>query len=577
MLMWLPLLLGSIAALPAPVVILTADSLVADPARLERLSSELPFARAVFGTDVADLAALHAQSAAYRSLVQVVAADVAQARSADPKAGVGMRYNHRLFDVGWLQSATAQLQLVAVALRLDRAPFAPEHCGELRLIYRLTYRTQVKGHTVASRLPLTVNAVRWLDGDCAALAKNRRSDGTPQVLDNWAKLPVKAIELNLQTLRWPSTVRADLGGHAEYAMHVLQPVGAQLQRVAMENQLDVAAIAKDSTKLAKLRQWLRLPHTATQIDAGLALAPQELWATTALSMAPRSLMRLANRPFAQLLNDADVLALGTGDPVLGATRLRRLDQHSCTGCHQSRGIAGFHLPGSGATAAGWQSGRLAVAASAHLLTDLPRRQAYLQALATGAKPREQRPPPEVPRLPSQAGHGEHCGLRLENNWKCAAGLQCAQVDDRDVGVCLPAQRAIGDPCEAGVVQAGKTVGLETVPKSSQLSCGAGYCETSRIGFPAGLCAAGCGVTAGPLAPCAGIPGIVDFNACLARGTPFDQCAAAALRPARLRRCGLDEPCRDDYACMAASATVAVCMPPYFLQELRVDGHPLARK
>ena len=553
-----------------------ADVLIVDAARLLPLQAKLAFGPAQLGVAATELRQLHTQSQAWRDVVALVAADVAAVQAADPTAGVGMRYSHRLFDVRWLQSADARLELVAVALRLDRRPFDPSHCGELRAIYRLAYRTVARGQATASRLPMTVNAVRYLDGDCRAIARSRGSDGVAMAVANWPRLTAKAIELNVQTVRWPSTVRPDLGGHAEYALRVLQANGDHLVPSPMENQPDVAKIAGDPMLRALLSAWLRLPATPTAIDSGVAMTPQALWATAASSFAPRGLMRGPNRPWQQLLSPADVAILGGGDATLGQTRLRRLDQHSCTGCHHSKSIAGFHLPGATLAGADLVTGRLAVAFSPHVAAELGRRQAHALALAAGQTPSDARPPPEAPRIADQAQHGDHCGLVLEKGWQCARGLVCTLVDDPEVGVCLPAQPGIGDPCQPGAVVASKRPGAEKVLNVKTLDCGKGYCESSRVGFPGGLCAASCSVEAGAAYPCAGIPGIVAFNACLARSKAFDTCATTALRPARLRACDASRPCRDDYACMAASTTVSVCMPPYFLQELRLDGHPRPR-
>ena len=57
------------------------------------------------------------------------------------------------------------------------------------------------------------------------------------------------------------------------------------------------------------------------------------------------------------------------------------------------------------------------------------------------------------------------------------------------------------------------------------------------------------------------------------GEPFATCAKLS-RPAALRSCGADDPCRPDYLCARASATTNVCLPPYFVLQMRVDGHLL---
>jgi hypothetical protein len=385
-------------------------------------------------------------------------------------------------------------------------------------------------------------------------------------------------------VRLPSTMRPDLGGDARYAMAVLTPHGAgggRLQRGRLENQPDAVAIHGDLALRRQFSAFLADRATHAAVDAGLALLPEALTARRATSAAPHGLTRKTNRPFTAIASDADIQALGAGDAQLGAQRLRRLDQQSCSGCHHARSVAGFHLLGVQADRV---VGRLALAASPHLQADLPRREAWIRTLLRGPQlpngvaPDPRRPPAEAPvhdGVVGPARHGERCGLRLERAWKCEAPLLCQQIDDADVGVCLPKRPAIGDPCAPGLVAHGKKGDFIGHPTS--LSCGAGYCESAQVGFPSGLCAAGCAGKSTPDVVCAGIPGIIEFNSCLARGAPFSQCAGDALRPARLRRCDLDVPCRDDYACAIGPSGAGACMPPYFLQEIRVDGHARTRK
>src|SRR5690606_42020739 len=77
----------------------------------------------------------------------------------------------------------------------------------------------------------------------------------------------------------------------------------------------------------------------------------------------------------------------------------------------------------------------------------------------------------------------------------------------------------------------------------------------------------------PGAICGGIPLLTEFNGCLARGRSFESCIVENTRPGALRACSFDEPCRDDYVCARVNGAGA-CMPPYFLFQLRVDGHPI---
>ena len=72
-----------------------------------------------------------------------------------------------------------------------------------------------------------------------------------------------------------------------------------------------------------------------------------------------------------------------------------------------------------------------------------------------------------------------------------------------------------------------------------------------------------------------------FNACidlLRDGkTSFYPCLTAVSSPATLRACDASQPCRDDYVCLATKDTprskLGACLPPYFLFQFRIDGHP----
>ncbi len=562
--------------------------LITDPAQLAALQANpLRFGRAVFGSEVEDLPALYREQRGYRDLCAVIEGDVSAEGRRHPRARVGMASAERLFDLRWLRSPDVRFDLVGVSLRLDRQPFATRTgtCGELRAIYRLAYRTRRHGEADGSRLPLTVNATRWLPGDCHTWAKRWQSDPIA-VSRGFSSLPMRAVELNVQTVRLPSTMRPDLGGDALYALRALQPASDGLQPGLLENQPDGVRLSADPALRAALSAFLADPATHAAIDAGIARAPESLLARAAVSVAPHGLARAANRPWTALASATDVQALGAGDLQLGQQRLRRLDQQACSGCHHARSVAGFHLLGAGVRAADGVPmrviGALARPASPHLEADLPRRTAALQTWARGQAPDLTRPPAEAPRQPMEAGEGERCGLRLERGWRCGAGLSCLAIDDEDVGNCHRPRPGIGNPCLPGALT---TVnGRETVSRPQRRACSGprSYCESPRVGFPSGLCAAACdperraeGRASDPDA-CAGIPGIIAFNACLARGAPFAACVAAALRPARLARCDLNRPCREDYACAHGPTAADVCMPPYFLQELRVDGHARLR-
>jgi hypothetical protein len=87
-----------------------------------------------------------------------------------------------------------------------------------------------------------------------------------------------------------------------------------------------------------------------------------------------------------------------------------------------------------------------------------------------------------------------------------------------------------------------------------------------------MCAIACSKVGADEA-CGGIVGLTPFNNCLSQGRPFAECVRTTANPAGMRACDAMRACRDDYICSRTGKGEGVCMPPYFLYQLRVDGHP----
>jgi hypothetical protein len=565
--------------------------IVADPALLAPLeTASLDFASMLVGAREPSLATL-SRDARYRVLVDAVARELAAARAADPSAGVGMRFSHRQFDVRWLTSATSRFELIGVVNRVDRAPFAPEHCGEVRFVYRLAYAPEPASAAPASRLPMTVNVVSFLprdaSGGCHDVARSWMrpagvrergdeaswlvSDAGPLSARRRATWTPKSVEIDFQSVRWPATVRPALGGHAEYVLRVFHRHGEELVEAPLENTLDVPRLRRDRALRDELRRLILSKSTLAAIDEGTVVLPERFLAKRAVSVAPHGLARQANRPFRNVFDTADFASLDPAgyDVVRSpAALLRRLDTLSCPGCHQSRSIAGFHL--LGVEPEHDRTDAIDVAMSPHLHGELDRRRAVVTALATGAEPDPRRPPTE--RAPTDVGRSAHCGLGDPGfaAWTCAAGLRCVRELDDEVGVCQSESPAIGDGCESGVLFANENPHRDSARVTPRPCAQGRVCEASSVGFPGGMCAGACDSLSGD-ATCGGIAILDAFNACLARGTPFDRCVAEHTRPGALQACDFHTPCRDDYVC-ARTATAAGCIPPYFLFQLRVDGH-----
>jgi len=571
-------------------------TIVADPdvlARLEGLGFDA--GTLLVGARASTTAEL-AEYPAYRTLRDAVVADLSADRRSDRQAGVGMRFAHRQFDARWLQSSAVRLVLVGVVNRLDRKVFAPEHCGEVRFVYRLAYATETPAGPIESRLAMTVNVVSFMPASGSELCRDTARAwlrpvalGDPLAQTAWlvgsdgplsparrAAFVPKSVELNFQSVRWPSTVRPAMAGHAEYVLRVFHrvPNAPYFVPAPLENTVDVQRIRREPALARQLTEFLAAPDTLRAVDAGTVLVPERFLALRAVSVTPHGLARRANRPYASALDPETLTASLEGYETIGtrAALLRRLDELSCPGCHQSRSIAGFHL--LGVEPAGDRVDALEVPMSAHLHADLERRRAYVAAVASGAVPDERRPPAE--RGLHDDGEGARCGLGDPGfaRWTCAAGLACARESDAEIGVCMqPAGPAVGDACESGVIAPSADGRADRMTLGAPASCQGGrVCEANSVGFPDGMCAGGCEALPKGAA-CGGIPLLAEFNGCIAAGTPFERCIADNTRPAALRGCSFHVPCRDDYVC-ARAPTGGVCMPPYFLFQLRVDGHPL---
>jgi hypothetical protein len=133
---------------------------------------------------------------------------------------------------------------------------------------------------------------------------------------------------------------------------------------------------------------------------------------------------------------------------------RRLNDITCSGCHQTRGIGGFHFPG-----VDWMvakpSNSTIVPASPHFFGDQIRRRDILASLRDGKRPDYSRGFSSRPQLRGSRelagteyddGWGAHCYLQptnaAENDnsfkpWTCAKGLSCQVLDPASrMGMCF---------------------------------------------------------------------------------------------------------------------------------------------
>ncbi len=608
-LLWVFLATAPIRASAAPLR--DASLLITAPDILEQLESRGLALHRLLGAGAANTAAMHATSALYREFAALVATDDSVAKWKDPKAGVGFAPSHRLFDIAWLTSARTYFELTGVINRADRKFATPGRCGEVRFVFRLAYQTA----RVQSRVPLTVSLVYLQGADCArvaqrwlALEQRDRTELAGALLTGPLQdrgAPVR-IEINFQSGRWPSALRPALGGHAEYVLRSFEIERGHLVRSTLESTptQKLGAAAR-----ARLRSWIAA--NLAGIDAGEVVLPREFLAERSVSVQPRGIARLANRAFSQIVPAAgDALpAAALRDRVLVRSRaglLRRLDQLTCKGCHASRSLAGFHLLGEDRNGAA-SLNAVAVGLSPHLLAQLPWRRSHLEALAHGttlAAPR-----PFADRGSGLGLAGESCGLGDPSfaAWKCAAGLYCRDVHGDRVGACTArGGNGLGDGVESGKLTQERDALRDTMLQLKVEPCRSDWpnerAARSKNGFPGGMCHAPCPVLGDRVgdAICGPLPfgrgtEFDGFTSCIARQHPFERCLADDMHPTWLRACDRDTPCRDDYLCVrvpvAADALkepklpaalqpsaanepepTGACVPPYFLFQVRVDGH-----
>lgn len=534
-------------------------------------------------------AMLSTSSPIFRQLVDVVAADLDALKAADPSAAVGLGTTHRMFDVRWLRAASARFRLIAVANRTDRVAATPGACGEVRFVYRLQY-TSPSG---SSRLPMTMLVVHeqsQVSGGCSAVA--RRWQGQTLTADKLragplANLgPAVRIELNYQSVRWPAGARGDLGGHAEYLMRVFQIAGATLTAIKLPNTIATNLTAAQKTQL---RQWI--VDNVAKIDDGTARVPDAFLATKAISVSPRGLARGANRPYLLAFPQPEASFAGIDFSSRSLIKsagglVRRLDTMSCQGCHQSRGLAGFHILGQ-EDAGTARANAVEVGTSPHLHEELRWRKAALTHLAADGTVGSPRPFAER-NYAVPGTYGSHCGLGDASfaTWTCATGYTCKDISGEEVGMCVAATGpSAGDACETSSVTLEADSHKDTVfdmevqgcavPSGARASCSRSSASGSVGGFPNGSCTARCPKMGaiGGAAICGATPPS-GFNECIGAGKPFTECLANAT-PAFRRRCDSATACGDDYVCAGvanAPKGVGACMPPYFIFQARVDGH-----
>ena len=406
----------------------------------------------------------------------------------------------QLFDRALLDSPDTRFVLAGIVNRMDRSYVAPADCGEIRLIYRMT-RTNapdVGDNAVSPRLPMTLNLVlkaraegqtiacsdiarRWLAAGDLALtgaelaAKLTAKDG-PLDLINYAN--IDRIETNLQIAHAPKSAVRDF--RTDYLLKVFRydPNARLFVEAPMENQIDRDRILADDDLKREFKTWLLDPKHFAEFDRGTALIPEKFLAKGAIAPTPAGFDPSELQPEFGLVQgegtnanpvfaEADVVAAlrkASADGVIlqnirsvGGFE-RRLNDVTCSGCHQTRGIGGFHFPGVDWMAAK-PSNSTVVPASPHFFGDQARRRDILAALRDGRTPDYSRGFSSRPQLRGSTelagteygdGWGAHCYVRNPkaadndrsfSSWSCAEGLACQGAGKTSrMGMCFVKSR-----------------------------------------------------------------------------------------------------------------------------------------
>jgi hypothetical protein len=397
--------------------------------------------------------------------------------------GVGEGFDFQIFDRALLYSAETRFVLAGIVNRMDRTYVAEANCGEIRLIYRLTRINKAAGDdAVPPRLPMTLNLVLKAKAEGSAVAcsdiANRWLGETLSAKDGALDLidyhNIDRIETNLQIAHAPKSAVHDF--RTDYLLKVFRYDGQArvFAESPMENQIDRARLLADDGLKREFRAWLLDPVNLAAFDRGTALIPEKFLARGAIAPTPVGFDPSELEPEFGLVqgegavfSEADVVA-ALRMAVEAGVKLqnirspagfeRRLNDVTCAGCHQTRGIGGFHFPG-----VDWMadkpSNTTVVPASPHFFGDQIRRRDILASLRDGKTPDysrgfasrpQSRGSTELAGTNYYDGWGGHCYVQGRpaagndasfRDWTCAEGLSCQAAGKISrIGMCFVKSR-----------------------------------------------------------------------------------------------------------------------------------------
>src|SRR5437588_926226 len=504
------LLCSALRASAAEDAALERGTAIIDPSALRELDhGQFGLGRVLVPARSADMALTNDQLFALPSMAPVRKAldDEFERYVANHKAnlpnesiGVGTSFDFQLFDRALLYSADTRFVLSGIVNRMDRAYLAETHCGEIRLIYRLTRMAVPETSDAPSpRLPMTLNVVlsakdRYSVGaggiPCAEIARRwlATSDLTATGAElaekltaqggalNMSGLVIERIETNLQIAHAPKSPVRDF--RTDYLMKVFDynAQSDKFEEAPLENQIDRERLLADETLKRDFKAWLLEPKNFREFDRGTILIPERFLAKGAVAVTPVGFAPSDLQPaFGLTQGEGGSAVFSEGDVVAALKKAaedgtalqnvrsaagfeRRLNDMTCSGCHQTRGIGGFHFPGVDWMAAK-PSNSTVVPASPHFFGDQIRRRDILGALRYGQQPDYSRGFSSRPQLRGgpqllgellgteyNDGWGAHCysmSAKADGNdrsfrsWTCAEGLTCQMAGKTSrMGMCF---------------------------------------------------------------------------------------------------------------------------------------------
>ena len=254
----------------------------------------------------------------------------------------------------------------------DRCPQAGDSLASPRLPMTLNVVLKAKGDHAgdhaAGRLTCAEIARRWLAaGDLpqsgAALAEKLTAKGGP--LDLIAPENIFRLETNIQIAHVTKSPTRDF--RTDYLMKVFD-YDAKTKR-SMKRRWKTRSTARGSWRMTSSgvnsRRGCSNRNISAELDRGTILIPEKFLATGAIAVTPVGfrlsklqpefgLTRATTPKVNPVFSEHDVVAAlkqaaARGMPTQNIRSVagfeRRLNDITCSGCHQTRGIGGFHFPG----------------------------------------------------------------------------------------------------------------------------------------------------------------------------------------------------------------------------------------